>query len=66
MAQTLIGYGFFTTNYIEFHVSYFFEVGIFLGHVIPTTNNLNLFLKTSYCHSIIEKLEQRFLHQFKI
>jgi hypothetical protein len=43
MAQTLIGYGFFTTNYIEFHVSYFFEVGIFWGHVIPTTNNLTFF-----------------------
>jgi hypothetical protein len=40
MAQTLIGYGFFTINYIEFHVSCFFEMGIFLGHVIPATNNL--------------------------
>jgi hypothetical protein len=43
MAQTLIGYGFLTTNYIEFHVSYFFRVGIFLGHVIPATNNLIFF-----------------------
>jgi hypothetical protein len=43
MAQTLIGYDFLTTNYIEFHVSYLFREGIYLGRVIPTTNNLTFF-----------------------